>query len=283
MGMEQHNRTIETGLRSWHGPGQRTVAAGVIVSSSRPQRERFLILAREAGSATENLKRALSPLGQVEVIVDRPPANGDGLRPAEDDVSGHSDVWISNEEAEGYGNLMGKSAVFPLISAWSRAFAHLDRTLAENEAVWFVEDDVAGDAGTFAEWVARTASLGADLSAFDLRTRWEDPGWPWWHDATVYFGDPCAGFQPLCRMSNQLVRTVLEFRRQHGTFVFHEVLFPSLVRELEMSWLDWRQEPQFSSSIGTFHYRPEVETALPGISHPVKRLEVHTAICGRSR
>jgi hypothetical protein len=244
-------------------------------------RERFLILAREASFAAENLRRILSPLGTVEVVLDRFSGLVGNYTSDAVDAPSEPFIRISDDEAVGYGNLMGKSGDFPMISAWSRAFVHLERTLEEDEAVWFIEDDVAGDSGAFAEWVARTSSVGADLSAFDLRTRWEDQEWPWWNDAIAYFGEPCAGFQPLCRMSGRLVRAVLEFRRRHGSFVFHEVLFPSLARELEMSWLDWRQESQFKPYVGTFHYRPEVAVPVRGISHPVKLVDIHAAICGR--
>ena len=35
-------------------------------------------------------------------------------------------------------------------------------------------------------------------------------------------------FNPLCRLSNRLVQKILDFQEQHNTFVFHEILFPSL-------------------------------------------------------
>lgn len=233
-------------------------------------RERFLILARVTGGAVESLRKVLEPLGKVEVVVDR----------WDDAAAGDCRyVRVADEEAEGYGGLMSTSGPFPKITAWSRAMVHLARTLEPDEAVWFVEDDVAGDAGSFAELVRQTIFRSVDLAAIDLRTRQEDGHWPWWGYADNFFEEPMRGFQPLCRLSARLVRTALDFREKHGRFTFHEVLFPSLARQNGMTWLDWTRKPDFQRMFGTFRYRPEVSQIAQGISHPVKNLMVHEKIC----
>jgi hypothetical protein len=97
-------------------------------------------------------------LGEVEIVIDEPRSD-EGCRAV---------VWIPDEEAEGYEHLMSHPKNFPLITSWSRAFVHLSRTLQKGEAVWFVEDDVAGDAESFRQLVTMTAEVGADLSALEF-------------------------------------------------------------------------------------------------------------------
>ena len=246
------------------------------------KRERFLILARKAGTMAEGLRKVLEPLGKVEVIVDRrEEAFIPVTRPAGDgqEENPPSTIFIPDAEADGFGGLMSNSASFPWITAWSRAMVHLSRTLEPDEAVWLVEDDVAGDKASFAELVELTATAGVDLAAVDLRTRDEDSHWPQWRYADGYFDEPSRGFQPLCRLSGRLVREVLAFRERHGRFAFHEVLFASLARNSGMSWQNWSRDVTTRHLLPTFRYRPEVRPIERGINHPVKDPLVHEAVC----
>jgi hypothetical protein len=258
-------------------------------------RERFLILARVAGPAAESLRKVLEPLGRVEVMVDRAVAadwerqTGCGEGDAEVEqfrggsgtsmVADRRYIHIPDGEVAGYDGLMGRASDLPPITAWSRALVHLSRTLEDHEMVWLVEDDVAGDAESFARLVELTRSRNADLSAMDARTREEDPGWYFWPVAEGFLTDPCRAFQPLCRVSPRLIREILRFREEHGHFVFHELLFASLARRSGMSVLDWNDDAEFAGSFPVFRYRPEVNAITRGISHPVKDVRAHEAIC----
>ncbi len=237
------------------------------------RRDRFLILARAEGQAAESLRKVLEPLGKVEVVVDQ-------VRSGRADRSFRSPyVWIPDEEAEGFGGLMSSSGSFPWVTAWSRALCHLSRTFEEDEAIWFVEDDVAGDAGSFAALVRETAEMGVDLAAMDVRTREADAHWPYWGYADGFFSEAARAFQPMCRLSGRLVRAVLDCREQNGRCTFHEVMFPSVAREQGMSWLSWCREAALKRHFGEFHYRPAVTSVGFGVSHPVKEPEVHRAVC----
>lgn len=247
-------------------------AAAVRESGSK---ERFLILARALGTLTKSLTQVLAPLGRVEVIVDQP-AGGEHAPKEESSTV----ISIADDEAEGYGGLM--SHWFPAITAWSRAFVHLDRTLKSDEAVWFVEDDVAADARSIAELVRKTAARGADLSAIDLRSRAEDEHWPWWGYAENYFPEPRRAFQPLCRLSGKLVRRILDFRAHFGRFTFHEVLFASLAHESRMIGLDWKSSPEFRDLVASFRHYPVVSHPVIGVCHPVKDPRLHAEICNLS-
>jgi hypothetical protein len=187
-------------------------------------------------------------------------------------------VFIPDAEAEGFGGLMGRDSDFPQITAWSRAMSHLSRTLRDNEAVWLVEDDVAGDVESFSRLVELTRARDADLSAREICRRREDSEWYFWSRADGHFEDPSRAFQPLCRLSARLLREILRFREDLGHFVFHEVLFASLAGRHGMSTLDWKEDAACKGCFSTFRYRPVVETVSRGIAHPVKDVAAHEAI-----
>ncbi len=233
-----------------------------------PVRERFLILARESSPVSRRLQKILSPLGLAEVIVDTPGAEG---------------IWYPDEEAAGYTGLMGFSANFPAITAWSRAMVHLSKTLEPDEAVWFVEDDVAGNSAFFKTLVAKTTATCANLAAIDIRSRVADPHWHCWNLAEPWFENPVRAFEPLCRISARLIDSALEFRRVNGRFAFHEVLFASLAANHGMKVVDWFVEPGFRRLFGTYRFRPAVDSVVSGISHPVKASSIHEAICALAK
>ncbi len=229
-----------------------------------------MILARRDGLPVRALGEVLSDLGTVEVVVD----TGGPIGATEESL--HF-AHVSDEQVAGFEGLMGRIEDFPAITAWSRALSHLERTLEDDEAVWFVEDDVAGGREAFAHLLGITSDVDADLSAWEVRTRDEDPEWYFWSRAEGIFVSPCRAFQPLCRLSARLVRQVLDFRSRHGEFVFHELLFASLASAQGMRTLDWSRA--CPGVFGEFRFRPEVRPIRAGISHPVKDERVHEAIC----
>lgn len=245
-----------------------------------PKNERFLILTRHASMATESLLNVLSPHGRVEVILDH--ADPDGADRAGEDKD-RTYFYISDKEAEGFGGLMSKSASFPSITSWSRALFHLSRTLEENDAVWFVEDDVAGDAATFANIVTLTKASGADLAAVDIRRKITDGKWGHWPLAENFFSDAHRAFQPLCRLSSRLIRKILDFRQTEGKFIFHEILFPSIASENSMIMLNWSTNAASQHHFTNFRYRPLVDVISTGICHPVKNTRIHHAICSLTK
>ena len=148
--------------------------------------ERFLILSRSNGQDLLSLQNNLLALGGTELIIDIPEKR--------DTLIGSSSgmkIFVSDEMTQGYEYLMSNAQRFSPITGWSRAFAHLTQTWCEGEAVWFVEDDVAGDATSFRKLVKATAEIGADFSAFNIKLKIEAPKWPWWQTAEGFFGQWC--------------------------------------------------------------------------------------------
>lgn len=234
-------------------------------ASARPAatKNRFLILCQKPGPATARLQALLDPFGRVEIVPDRPV---DGL------------AWYDNEALAGYDGLMGQTDVFPALTAWSRAFYHLSLTPGEEDYIWFVEEDVAGDAASWKALVEMTSASGADLAAWEIRSQTEDPGWYFWYKVEPWFPARWKAFQPLCRVSARLIQAALDFRAQHGHFVFHEGLLASLAAREDMKLLDWSRHPVACRCFGTFRWRPVLSNPEPGICHPVKDEECHDAI-----
>jgi hypothetical protein len=227
--------------------------------------ERFLILCRTPSDACSSLISCLSKLGTVELISDTP---------AEDAV------WHADETMTGFTELNGFSQTHRPVTAWERAWKHLDLTSGSARSnVWLVEDDVAGSAAAWSRLVEETLAVDADLSAVDIRLREDDPHWPHWRHGDTLFANPGGSFNPLCRLSERLVSVVLEFRRCHGRFIFQEVLFASLMADHGFSFLDWNEYETTEHLFRSYVFRPEVTAFSKGICHPVKNPDIHKMIC----
>ena len=218
---------------------------------------------------SKSLCENLSRLGKVEVVVDAPPP----------DTSSFKCIWIPDEDTQGYEHLMSHSKNFPLITSWSRAFVHLSRTLRKGEAIWFVEDDVASDFESFRQLVIESVKVGADLSALELESATENPGWIWFPTADGFFKRPWRSFNPLCRLSENLIQKILKFREHHGRMTFHEVLFASVAEENGMVTLDWKEDFRFKHLVANFKYRPIIVSPVQGVCHPVKDLKLVNLLC----
>jgi hypothetical protein len=158
--------------------------------------ERALFLCRNSNTVGE-LPRNLSRLSlRCQIVYDHPPLSRDEP----------NDVWVPDFAARGYQHVMSGSKKFPSVTAWSRAFVHLSQSLEDDEAVWFIEDDVAGDTESFRQLLVRTKEVNADFSTLRIRAASECPNWPWWHTASDFFERPWKSFNPLCRLSARLIR-----------------------------------------------------------------------------
>lgn len=165
-------------------------------------------------------------------------------------------------------------------TAWDLAWMKLRSTVGENPAnVWLVEEEVAGNETEFSRLFKSTTEVDADLSCRDLASRAEDPHWPFWNQAALFFPYPCRSFNPICRLSSRLVSVVLEFQRQHRQFAFHETLFASLVAEHGFSFLDWSKDVETRVLFGPFRQTEEISSEESSICFPVRNDVLHARIC----
>lgn len=97
--------------------------------------------------------------------------------------------------------------------------------------------------------------------------------------AEGFFEEPWRSFNPLCRLSGRLVREILDFREARRRFTFHEVFFASVAKAHGMRCFDWGKDAELKYDVAHFRYRPVIESALPGIVHPVKDLGLVNLLC----
>lgn len=222
-------------------------------------RDLFLILARQPTKATDLLAAVINKFADVRIVVDRP-------------AVGMEVIWVDDATVAGFHGIMGSSH-FPPLTAWSRALWVAGGLCAERQsAVWFIEEDVATDYGSLRALKNHTSSGYPDLATLDVRSRQQTPNWPWWKKGEGLFApeNQFRSFNPLCRMSPDMLKAVLRWRRNRGHLAFHELLFPTLAKLGGLSVMDWREEREVAGLFRDFRWRPAVTRCGPGIRHPVK-------------
>lgn len=224
----------------------------------------FLIISKGGGDSSLRLRGILENYGCSIIISDSEDSDG---------------LWFSDSDVQSYAGLMSNAVEFPVLTAWSRALFYLNGCEKEFDGVWFVEDDVAGKSEDFRRLVQVSQNLNADLSAIDIYSKELDPCWSHWHHAIGFFEAPWRSFNPLMRVSRQLIDRVLEFRNIHDKFVFHEVMFASLAAAENMVMLDWKACEETAILFANFRWRPVVTHFSLGICHPVKIDFCHRVIC----
>lgn len=210
----------------------------------------FKILAREEGVKTDNLKKILSPLGEVEVILD-----------TEGDI-------------EGYVGMTGKWKL--KTTAWDILFKDL-----KEEYTWVIEDDVAFNEQTIKNILNSFAAEEADLISNWICAKYEHVYWGWWHlndhfkSAELWRSLNC-----FCRISPSLIKKVKQYRDRYNKFLFHEMLLPSLAE----TKVDFRKHGfgrYFENNNFNWSKRRVKLKKIEAnkVYHPVKSDEKHTEIC----
>jgi hypothetical protein len=211
----------------------------------------FKILAREEGVKTDNLRKLLSPLGEVEIILD-----------VEGDIEGHTGMtgrWRNST------------------TAWDILFKDL-----EEEYTWIIEDDVVFNKETIKSILNEFKFEEADLISNWISPRRLCVCWGWWSifDIGLPRKDHWRSLNCFCRVSPSLIRKVKEFRVSRKGNLFHEISLPSLAE----TRIDFR-EKSFAGyfELNNYNWKKEV-VQLDNIQeykvyHPVKSDEKHTEIC----
>jgi hypothetical protein len=148
---------------------------------------------------------------------------------------------------------------------------------------WHIEYDVVftGDWRTLLDAWRKDAS---DLVAAHVRTRGEEPDWPWWPSLHVSSAETAAGhlraFLPVYRISRRALER-LEMAVREGSSGHFEALVPTVLQAASLRISDLGEERFYTSSTspdgelrqGTLRYRPFHARPLPGrnlLYHPVK-------------
>ena len=213
----------------------------------------FKILAREESVKTDNLTKLLSPLGEVEIILD-----------VDGNIKGHTGMtgrWKNST------------------TAWDILFKDL-----EEEYTWIIEDDVAFNKETIESIFNEFKFKEVDLISNWIAPRHLCVCWGWWglieEFTDIRASQSWRSLNCFCRVSPSLIRKIKEFRLNRKRNLFHEISLPSLAK----TRIDFRDEG-FAGYFELNNYNWDKKVVrLDGIEeykvyHPVKSDEKHTEIC----
>jgi len=255
--------------------------------SSTEVKERFLVLSKNGDHAAQTIAHVLAPLGHVEIIVDQQTLIPEGtdakqsnlLTLNEGGVATAKTIYIPDDCLQGFeGMTTGMVSSHPY-TAWGRAVFHVLATRQPDEAIWFIEDDVALQPDSIRKLLSRCRSVHVDLAAWDITPRSSDPDWPFWHLTSEELkSHSWRSFNPICRVSAQMLDAVSSFSRETTTLGFHEILWATLAMKHGMRVLDWHSDRLSAQCFGTYRFRPAVTETTHGICHPVKDPHHHYSI-----
>lgn len=227
---------------------QARATASLLVSASvQIQSERFVILSQQAGPAAHRLQRLFGAFGPTDLLVNQPEAHAQG-------------VWYPDAFLSG-----APKPPHPAAALAARVLLELELQFDEAQAVWLIDEAVAGSPHAFGQLLRVTHDLDPDLAAYGLKP--ENLGQ--------------TAFPPLCRLGPRLIAELLALRARRPELGFNQ-LFPSLLAaQPDFRLLDW-QQPGLRPCFGSFRAQPDVDRIGPGISHPVTNLYSHLRICSLS-
>lgn len=160
------------------------------------------------------------------------------------------------------------------ISAWDKAIYYIHNNLnilEEYDYFYFIEDDVySSDLQTFIELFNILNNYDHDLISHDIRSQTEYPTWKWWKKYRKY---TAKSYNPLCRLSKNLLYLVIFYFKKNKKLLFHEILFASLAYENKLQILDFNSILKYKNLFGIFRYRPLIkikDIRDNKIYHPVK-------------
>ena len=170
-------------------------------------------------------------------------------------------------------NRIKQNPMLPI--AWENAFFILFNSHLYNKYkfVYFIEDDVyTKDIKVFGKLIKYYSQYTHDLITGHIFSRNDEPSWYWWTDKDVIkYDQQLKSFNPLCRLSNELINYVEKFFLENNQFCFHETLFASLAINNNLKILDYNKDN--NPYISTIRWRPVFELSDitdDKIYHPVK-------------
>jgi len=191
-----------------------------------------------------------------------------------DDCSIKDDLSLLNQ---GFYNLT-RSPYIKKPSAWDKSFYSIDKYawLEKYQYFYFIEEDVySKDYHTIVSFILYAQKLvNIDFLSQKIKPKSHHPTWKHWkEDYISHLKSPHQSFNPLCRLSSKLIKQVLEYKLIHNQFNFHEILFPSLCIEHNMTHLNYMEDEKLQKYVGYIRYNPiilENDISDNLIYHPVK-------------
>jgi hypothetical protein len=164
-------------------------------------------------------------------------------------------------------------------SAWEKTFFYIqfNDIINKYNHIYFIEDDVySKNNNTYTELIQYWNTFSENFISKCIQSKEQSLAWHWWKNDPFYknyFNNPYRCFNPLCRLSSLLIDLILKFRKKNNRFLFHEILFSSIVMEDNIDYIDYDLDEKSKKYIGHIHYRPIINTkdiTDNKLYHPVK-------------
>lgn len=162
-------------------------------------------------------------------------------------------------------------------SAWDKAFYHIydQKLLDKYKYFFFIEDDVySQNYETLISFIKECAKYDSDLITKSVRPQSHFPSWRRWKES--YVGEllsPRQSFNPICRLSSNLIDKIFQYKDTMSKFNFHEIIFASLCVQHNLTYTEYINDINLKKYIGSIAFEPiftfnTISNDL--INHPVK-------------
>jgi hypothetical protein len=162
-------------------------------------------------------------------------------------------------------------------SAWDKAFYQIyhQQLLSSYEYFFFIEDDVySTNYNALINFIKECNNHNSDLITKSIRTQNHFPSWRRWQEQYISeLLTPRQSFNPICRLSKNLVEKILQYRDTINKFNFHEIIFASLCIQYNLTYLEYIKDIKLKKYIGSMAFEPIFTfDSIPNdlINHPVK-------------
>lgn len=163
-------------------------------------------------------------------------------------------------------------------SAWDKSFNIISKKFLTDEYgyFFFIEDDVYSKKySNIIKFILESNKIDSDLITHNIKSINHSPNWKHWKEEYVkLLKNPHQSFNPICRLSNKLIKKILEYQNIYKKFDFHEILIASLCLENNLTYTNYLEHDILKTFIGYIRYNPiliENNIFDDKIYHPVKK------------
>jgi hypothetical protein len=129
------------------------------------------------------------------------------------------------------------------VTSWDKVFYFIENSNIKTkyDYCWIIEDDCFLNNKLFNTFINNYTNDTNDLLLFGWYKQYKRNNWEHWHKnntgPNTFFkqNNLRASINQICRVSPKLVNEVLNLRRIHNTFCFHELMFASIVEERKLT------------------------------------------------
>lgn len=182
-----------------------------------------------------------------------------------------------NIKSDGFYNLT-RSPYIKKPSAWDKAFYYISNNnlLDSYSHFFFIEDDVySKEYDSIVKFILEAKNYKVDFITKIIRDKSHFSEWRHWKEEYVdLFKFPSQSFNPMCCLSSKFVRLILDYKNDTGNFNFHEILFASLCREHNLTYIEYINHDVLKEYVARIAYSPifTQDTIYDSkIYHPVKK------------